>query len=144
MTGIRAPSIAPDGTVVWASNNRCGLLFASTLSVKEWLAAPTGAEQQRVDDVVALVKAGKLTKRAARSQGCNLSRLVTTQQLVDDLNAISALLQDLEEDLASSEQTLTRHSRKLQNLDIAMQMVRTVTQELTLDGDANKLPPSRR
>lgn len=40
-------------------------------------------------------------------------------------------MQDLEADLASSEETLARHALKLQNLDIAMQMVRAISLEIT-------------
>ena len=36
------------------------------------------------------------------------------------------LIEDLEEDLSSSADTLARHGVKLQNLDIAMQMVRAI------------------
>jgi hypothetical protein len=43
-------------------------------------------------------------------------------------------MQDLEADLVSSEETVARHSMKLQNLDIVMQMVRAVAGELTSSG----------
>ena len=46
-------------------------------------------------------------------------------------------MQDLEDDLASSDETLGRHGTKLQNLDIAMQMVRAVSGELT-SGDGRQ------
>ncbi len=119
------------GTVMWALANRCGLHFSSEVSVKDWLAAPTKVEQQRVDGIVALVKAG----------GADLGREVTEErepqsheQLVKDLGVVVTLMQDLEDDLAASDETLERHAMKLQNLDIAMQMLRAVAVELTPHG----------
>lgn len=116
------------GTVIWSTAARCGLRFSSEVSVKDWLAAPTKVQQQRVDEFVALVKAGAtdlgrddIAPHQARSH----------DQLVDDLGAVVRLMQDLEDDLASCDETLARHATKLQNLDIAMQMLRAVAGELS-------------
>lgn len=125
--------LVAQGTVVWSSNNRCGVRFSSEVSVKEWLASPaTKPQQQRVDDVVALVRAGgsdvqfpSSAKAQARSH----------EQLVDDLRAVMRLMQDLEDNLAASNETLERHAMKLQNMDIAMQMLRAVSAELTPGND---------
>ena len=120
-------SLVARGTVVWSSANRCGLRFVSEVSVKDWLAAPTKVHQQRVDEIVALVKAGgrDLTPEPSVSRGVRCP-----EQLIDDLSAVVRLMQDLEDELASSNETLERHGLKLQNLDIAMQMVRAVANEL--------------
>lgn len=127
---MRGPLIAR-ATVMWSSGNRVGLRFASEVSVKEWLAPPTAVHQQRVDEIVALVKAGGLPQTNSASANVAASREGRTQeQLVDDLAATMRLLGDLEDDLASSDETLTRHGMKLQNLDIAMQMLRAVSVEL--------------
>lgn len=127
---MRGPFIAR-GTVMWSSGNRVGLRFSSEVSVKEWLAPPTAVHQQRVDDIVALVKAGGLPQLESASADHAASREVRThEQLVDDLAATMRLLGDLEDDLASCDETLARHGMKLQNLDIAMQMLRAVAAEL--------------
>lgn len=121
-------------TIIWSSNNRCGLRFSSEVSVKEWLAAPTKAEQQRVDEIVALVKAGAIHPAVADS--CDIGASTESrseEQLVGDLGIVISLIQDLEEDLSSSTETLARHGLKLQNLDIAMQMIQAIAQELTSD-----------
>ena len=120
------------GTITWSSNSRCGVRFASELSVKEWLAAPTRAEQQRVDQIVSVVKTGALAASGADTGGSEASRSsMSPERLRDDLGAVDRLLQDLEDDLASCDQTLARHGMKLQNLDIAMQMIRAIAQELS-------------
>lgn len=127
-------SLRAQGTVMWTSNNRCGLRFSSDLAVAEWLASPPKAEQHRVDDIVALVKAGALPfDPTDHEPGTPPSDEApkTHEQLAEYLGDVVRLLEDLEDDLASSEETLGRHADKLQNLDIAMQMVRAITQEIT-------------
>jgi len=119
------------GVVIWTTKSRCGLQFSSEVSVKEWLAAPTKDQQQRVDEIVALVKAGgaDLGQEDGRERETR-----SHEQLADDLRAVVKLMQDLEDDLAASDQTLERHGMKLQNLDIATQMLRAIASELTPDG----------
>jgi hypothetical protein len=121
------------GTVVWSSPGRCGLRFDSELSVKEWLAAPGVAEQERVDKIVALVKAGATVPAGLGGSETKAEMVRSREQLVDDLGVLILLIQDLEDDLASSDQTVARHGLKLQNLDIAMQMVRAIAKELDSD-----------
>jgi hypothetical protein len=125
---LKRGALVARGTVAWSSANRCGLHFSSEVSVNDWLAAPAKVEQQRVDDIVAIVKAGRLQPsleplRAAEPR--------THDQLADDLSEVVKLMQDLEDDLSSSDATLERHGIKLQHLDIAMQMLRAVANELT-------------
>jgi len=119
------------GTVVWVSGNRCGLRFSSELSLEAWLAAPVQGEQQRIDQVIAQFKAGAepVPSAAVRYYGAT-DTSSTDEQLAHDLRAVLGLLEDLEDDLASSDETLARHGMKLQNIDLAMQMVRAIAQEL--------------
>lgn len=128
------------GTVIWSSENRCGVRFSSDVSVKDWLSAPTQVQQQRVDDIVALVKAGGASL-ILEDDAANGPR--SPEQLVDDIGAVVLLLQDLEDDLAGSDATLERHGVKLQSLDIAVQMLRAVTHELTLDGSEGSVSLAR-
>ena len=125
-------SLVARGTVIWSSANRCGLKFSSEVSVKDWLAAPTAVHQNRVDEMVALVQAGQAAVATDHSveQGF-ASENRSHGQLVEDLGAVISLIQNLGDDLASSDETLARHGIKLQNLDIAMQMLRAVSAELT-------------
>lgn len=119
--------------VVWASQKHCGLRFTSEVSVQAWLAAPTNVEQARVDHIVALVKAGVMLPSADPSaNGAYEPR--SGELLIDDLAAVLRLMQNLEDDLASSDETLARHGLKLQYLDIAMQMLRAIASELGSNG----------
>ena len=115
--------------------------FCSEASVKDWLAAPAKVEQQRVDEIVALVKAGYTEDSG---QYNNPAEPRSQEQLVDDLGAVIRLMQDLEEDLAGSDETLARHGLKLQNMDIAMQMLRAVAAELApQDGGSERMSIAR-
>lgn len=76
--------------------------------------------------MVALVKAGGVPE--VPSLAVHQPR--SHEQLADDLGAVIRLMQDLEDDLTSSDETLARHGLKLQNLDIAMQMLRAASAEL--------------
>ncbi len=119
-----------EGTVVWSSQTRCGIAFTSQVAVSQWLAPPSNAAQQRVDQMVGLVKASPSPASVADLDGKRQLPPRSQHQLVEDLNAVSRLIQDVEEDLASSPDTVMRHAQKLQNLDIAMQMLAAVGREL--------------
>jgi len=115
------------GTVIWSLPTRFGIQFSGAVTVKNWLAAPTKVQQQRVDEIIALVKSGAIgldgTQAAAHEARSH-------DQLVDDLGAVVRLMEHLEDDLTSCDETLARHAGTLQNLDIAMQMLRAVAGEL--------------
>ena len=125
---IRGRLIA-HGEVIWAESGQCGLRFASAVSVREWLAAPSKVEQDRVDEIVSLVKAGAIP---AEFGGARLSGAEPgdNEGAVSEIEHVVALLLDLEDDLAASNETLQRHAAKLQNLDIAVQMLRAITSQL--------------
>jgi hypothetical protein len=128
LVDLKRGSLVARGTVAWSSANRCGLRFLSEVSIQDWLAAPEKVEQHRVDDIVALIKAGGAVP-SAEDRTAGLPR--TNGQLTADLGEVVKLLQDLEDDLCSSDPTLKLHGVKLQHLDIAMQMLRAVATELT-------------
>ena len=119
-------------TIVWTSANRCGVSFESKISVKDWLASVSKPEQRRVDNLVELVKAGGLDPGDTKG---NVGGGWTSYELVNDLGRVGTLLQNLEDDLSSSEATLERHGLKLQNLDIAMQMIRAIADVLKQSND---------
>lgn len=122
-------SLSARGTVAWSSDHRFGLHFASELSIKEWLATPAKCEQQRVDNIVSLIRAGAIPTEASAGAP-EFDAPQSDDRLADYLGDVVRLMQDLEDDLASSDDTLDRHGLKLQNLDIAMQMIRAIAQEL--------------
>jgi len=138
-------SYSAEGRVVWTDKNRCGLHLATQVNVRDWLAPPTNGEQQRVDQIVALVKAGAVPLPTgslnARPERPDLPASLSTDQLTHDLGLVSQLIEDLGDDLASEPDTLMNHATKLQNLDIAMQMLGAICSELSASdsGDGSRM-----
>jgi hypothetical protein len=115
------------GLVAWCVDGRCGLKFSGCVDVQQWRAVPSNSEQQRVDEVVRLVKAGavplpvpplsQLSPEAGNDSGAELS---------GDLQRASELLDNLGAVLAGDPDIVTRHGAAMQNLDIAMQVIAAV------------------
>ncbi|MEO5773240.1 MAG: PilZ domain-containing protein [Sphingomicrobium sp.] len=124
---IRGPLSVRAG-VVWSRDNKCGLRFQSEVSVKNWMAPPGNVEQQRVDQIVALVKAGGALPPAAPAPDSLAA--ASTAQLAEDIKLVFRLIEQLGDDLADSPETLMRHEAKLQNLDVAMQMLAAIEKEM--------------
>lgn len=137
--------------VAWASEGRCGLKFSGCVDAQKWRAVPTNGDQQRVDDIVRLVKAGAVplpVPQLAQLSEPSCSETDQTAVICGDLNRVVALLANLGEALASDSDIVSRHGSRLQNLDIAMQVIAGV--EATISGhddpgsDAVKLAGLRR
>lgn len=124
--------LVAEGTTVWTSRNRHGVKFDVEVSVKDWLAGPAKVEQNRVDDIVSLIKAGHVMPQMDCAEpGIDGEARQSVEQSAKDINTVVNLIKDLEDDLASSAETLIRHEVKLQNLDIAIQMLRAIAQQLS-------------
>lgn len=138
-------SFSAGGRVVWADKNRCGLHLLETINVRDWLAPPSNTEQQRVDQIVTLVKAGAVPLPTGtfngRPERPALPASLTNDRLTEDLGMVSQLMEDLGDDLASEPETLMRHATKLQNLDIATQMLTAICNEIraTDQGDGSRM-----
>lgn len=133
-------ALRSQGTVMWSSDNRSGLHFPSAVSVKEWLTAPAKVEQQRVDEIVSLIKTGAILPLLGNVDDAQASpSRPSEEQLVNDLGAVIRLMQDLEDALTACDETLERHATKLQNLDIAIQTIRAIGQQLTANPSSEPL-----
>jgi hypothetical protein len=106
------------GNVTWCTERRCGLHFSRRISVPDWMANPVNREQQRVDHLVAAVKAGAVPLVIRNSEG---PAGVTADGIGEDLRRVSQLLENLGDTLAGDPAIVARHGTTLQNLDIAMQ-----------------------
>jgi hypothetical protein len=116
------------GHVAWCSERRCGLHFSSQISVKDWMTNTVNGEQQRVDHVVAMVKAGAVPIAPAASRNAG-----HPESVADDLRRVSQLLENLSDALASDPAVIAQHGLVLQNFDIAMQTL-TALAEATQSG----------
>ncbi len=105
------------GRVSWSTKLRCGVRFATRISVRDWMANPVNFEQSRVAPAVASVDAGAVPL-AARAE-----RNPPADGLAEDLALVSSLLEISSQGLASDPAIVKAHGLKLQNLDIALQTV---------------------
>ncbi|HUG45482.1 MAG TPA: hypothetical protein VMK31_03085 [Sphingomicrobium sp.] len=113
--------------VAWSADRRCGLRFAALVCVNDWLAPPGNGEQQRVDEVVRLVKAGAVPIEPAQSAE------LEPVQPADELRRVCALLEKIADSLSSDEATLAACGSELQSLDICTQTVGAVADLLAAD-----------
>jgi hypothetical protein len=120
-------ALAENALVAWSAQGRCGLKFPRQIEVERWLAPPANGEQQRVDELVGIVRAGAVpfphSKLGPPGAGTGYD---AAAKLAEDICRISALLDSLADDLASDASLVARHGDRLQNLDIAVQMLSAI------------------
>jgi hypothetical protein len=138
------------GLVMWCAEGKCGLKFCGSVDVQQWRAAPTNSEQQRVDDVVKLVKAGAVPLPVATYSEPSRNHGIPGrgEDIGADLQRVTELLEGLGEVLAADPQVVMEHGTALQNLDISMQVIAALQSifagEKHWDGDELKLKGLRR
>lgn len=115
MTLVRG-RLSVQGHVAWSTERRCGLHFSTRISVPDWMANPINLEQQRVDHLVAVVKAGGVPYAAPDYRQAGVA-----QEIAEDLKGVAQLLEMLGDALAGDPAIVTGHGVTLQNLDIAAQ-----------------------
>ncbi len=135
-TLIRGP-LSVWGHVTWRTERRCGLHFSSQISVGKWMASPVNREQQqRIDQLIAVVKAGA-DPRAIPALGGAAAEV----GIADDLTRVSRLLESLGNALATDPAIAIRHGAALRNLDIAVQKLAALAEATRVDvpNSADKL-----
>jgi hypothetical protein len=115
--------LCAEGTIIWCSDGRCGVEFIAEIALDDWLAPPSNAEQARIDEIVAAIKAGGAAPQAAGAGAPTRARGQSPSTLADDLQMVCALLVALKADLSGSALTVTRHGSEMQYLDQAMEML---------------------
>ena len=141
-------SLIVHALVIWSEKGRCGLSFSGCIDVEQWRAAPFNAEQQRVDDIVRVVKEGSVPLPAAAAAEDGSRRSASKDGLPADLRRVAELLAKLGDRLARDEIVVSLYAAELQNLDIAAQVVSAVETILTghgnLASDAAKMVSLRK
>lgn len=126
---IRGPLCAA-ATIIWRTERQCGVHFTGEVSVKTWLAPPANVEQGRVDQMMADIRSGRASAAMAPAAATPVSR----EEIVEDLGTVYRLIDDLSDALADTPELVMEHATKLQNLDMAMQMLAALAQEVANDG----------
>ena len=114
--------------VAWSTGGRCGLKFSGCIDVEQWRANPSNSEQERVDDIIRLVKAGAvpLPVPPLTESNQDSGTLDPGASVSADLRRILDLLDDLSAVLANDPDIIARHAPALQNIDIAMQLIAAI------------------
>lgn len=119
-------SLSAEGRVAWVEEGRCGLHFDAHISVRDWMAPARNSEQSRVDQTVAMLKAGTLplheSRREKESESAGDAHALE-DQLAPDLREVCRLLEILGSELSGDDDVVRRHESALQSLDIAAQTI---------------------
>ena len=126
------------GAVAWSAEGRCGLHFSSLACVRDWLAPAANRDQQRVDEMVSLLKLGAvpLPKRSKPETDCPADAMPAI--LGADLHRLSRLVERLGNELAGDTLVLESHAQALQSVDIVVQTLAVIGNALagSCDGQA--------
>ncbi|MEO8175435.1 MAG: PilZ domain-containing protein [Sphingomicrobium sp.] len=117
------------GLVVWSEANRCGLQFQSSVVVREWMAPSVNREQQRVDQIVAVVRAGAVPLAVPAQR-----TIETPDTLAEDIIRVATLLGQLGDELATDLVVAATYPVKLQYLDIAVQTLNALAETVRAEG----------
>jgi hypothetical protein len=121
-------------TVAWSGGGRCGIHFDRPTPVNEWTGGkpkpldPTGLrDQRRVDAIQAEARVGvgaAAPSRPPASPGSSdEARDHLRARLADELAYVQRLLESMGDDLVTEPIVVAHHSRTLQNMDVASQIL---------------------
>jgi hypothetical protein len=132
-------------TVAWSGGGRCGIHFDRPISVPQWtgkaIPSPAGGsgfrDQRRVDAFQAEARAAPTVPSpappaATRAAG-EESRLDMRDRLADELAFVRRLLDSLGDELVGEPIVVAHHSRALQNIDLASQILAHLSKVLASD-----------
>ncbi|RST30410.1 PilZ domain-containing protein [Sphingomonas ginkgonis] len=113
---IQRGRLAAVGTVVWSAGRQTGVRFRYPERVDIWLKPIGSVQQHQVDEVIRQWRAGE-----GESVPFVHATPAVTQARVPE---IIRLLSELEDALTADVLVLAQHGDKLQNLDLALQLLR--------------------
>lgn len=123
---LRRGHLRASGTVVWVKSHECGLHFDMPLPLYDWLPHARRSGQEHVDAAVAQVRAGvPLAEQAAEPAAGAQDAIpgALNARLCEELGYVARLLEALGDELADDRTVTARHSARLQDLDIAAQIL---------------------
>jgi hypothetical protein len=119
---VRGPLIV-HALVAWTDDGKLGLNFSGSIDVEHWRKTVNNPEQQRVDDIVRLVKAGAIPLPIGAA---TCDKRLELGGPSPDLERASILLRRLGDRLARDCIVVASYPGELQNLDIAIQVIDAV------------------
>lgn len=133
---LRRAHLKAGGTIVWTGPRECGVHFDMPLALHDWLPNTSRAGQDRVDEAVAQYKSGAPAPAQPAVAGAATSSPVPgalNSRLCEELGFVARLLEALGDQLAEDLTVTARHGAKLQDLDIAIQILGHVGAILAAD-----------
>jgi hypothetical protein len=132
---LRRGTLKASGTIVWVASRECGLHFDMPLALGDWLPGASRTGQTRVDEAVAQFRAGApaLGRPVASKPASGSAPGALNARLCEELGYVARLLEALGDQLAEDRTVAARHGGKLQDLDIAIQILGHVGTVLLAD-----------
>ena len=132
---LRRAHLKASGTIVWTGPRECGLHFDMPLALHDWLPKGSRAGQDRVDEAVVQYKSGTATPAPPASTAAVRSPVpgLLNSRLCEELGYVARLLEALGDQLTEDRSVTARHGAKLQDLDIAIQILGHVGTGLNAD-----------
>ncbi|QNA85128.1 PilZ domain-containing protein [Sphingomonas sp. So64.6b] len=129
---LRRAELSITATVVWRAGSRCGVRLDGVATVADWVAGKrvdpgpgAGRNQQYVDRVQAAVRAGTVypdTQQPPAPAG-KMSEADLTARLAQELAYVKRLLEAVGDELTDDGLIVQKHSRSLQDFDLACQIL---------------------
>jgi hypothetical protein len=116
---LKRGSLEVSGRVAWAASGQAGLAFGTVVRVEDWMARRAAAHQDRVDEIVAALKAEALQGDRALVPGGDDSRSIDIEA---ELGLLRADLTKLGDTLATDIILVATHP-EIQLIDIALQRI---------------------
>jgi PilZ domain-containing protein len=129
---LRRGDLQIGGEIAWSGGNRRGVRFDGPVETTEWTGGRppkpldcTGLrDQRRVDSIQAAVRNGTpAAERAGESASATMSRKEVDARLAEELAFVRRLLASIGDQMITDPALVERHSRGLQDLDLAGQIL---------------------
>lgn len=125
MARISRGALQASGTIMWRADKECGIRFDGPLPLAEWIPAGPSSEQLAVDARLDAVRSGQADVLPFGPVPPSKAAIgdALPQRLAEELAYVGRLLESLGDDLCTEPLLVVRHAQKLQNLDIAAQIL---------------------
>ena len=129
-------------TIAWSGGGRCGIHFDRPISIPQWTGKPAPPDngglrdQRRVDTLQAEARsapASPATSPAASHAPGDEARLHLNARLADELAYVRRMLDSMGEELVGEPIIVAHHSRTLQSIDLARQILAHLSNVLVDD-----------
>ena len=124
--------------VVWASAGKCGVRFAGSVAVADWVAGSAASSrvrtQAQIDALQADIRSGALPPPVTEKQPSSRLELGELDaRLVEEVAYLRRLVETIGDELSNEPLMLSRHMRTLQQFDVLAQALGHVAAVLGSD-----------